>query len=57
MVNIQVQAIGGMWQTIIQVESRNSIAIQYRLDEAARTYNKRCRAVDAKTGSVVDYRG
>lgn len=57
MVNIQVQAIAGMWTTVSQVEANNSIAIRYRLDEAQRTYNKRCRAQDTKTGTIVDYRG
>lgn len=56
MVNIQVQAFGGIWQTIMSVEANNAVGITYRLDEAFRTYKKRCRAVDAKTGTVVDIR-
>ena len=57
MVNIQVQAIAGMWTTVSRVEMSNPVAISYRLDEAQRTYNKRCRAQDTKTGTIVDYRG
>lgn len=56
MVNIQVQAFGGIWQTITSVEANNAVGITYRLDEAFRTYKKRCRAIDAKTGTVVDMR-
>lgn len=57
MVNIQVQAIAGMWTTVSQVESNNSIGIRYRLDEAQKTYKTRCRAQDQRTGTIVDYRG
>lgn len=55
-VEIQVQAFGGLWQTIIQVEASNSIGIAMRLDEAVRTYNQRCRARDPRTGNILDYR-
>lgn len=57
MVDIQVQLPTGMWQSIIRVEQTNPIGIRYRLDEAQRTYKSRCRAVDTKTGCMVDFRG
>ena len=55
-VNIQVRGIGNLWQTLISVEDGNQYGVTVRLNEAHRTYNKPCRAVDSRTGSVVDMR-
>ncbi len=56
-VRIEAQLAGALWQTLITMNMSDSVGIKMRLDEAQRMYKVRCRAVDVKTGCVVDYRG
>lgn len=56
-VRIEAQLAGGLWQTIMLMNTSDSVGIKMRLDEAQARYRVRCRATDVKTGCVVDYRG
>jgi|SanBayMetagenome_1026888.scaffolds.fasta_scaffold22522_2 hypothetical protein len=56
-VRIEAQVNGGLWQTLMTMNTSDSVGIKMRLDEAHRMYKVRCRATDTKTGCVVDFRG
>ncbi len=56
-VRIEAQLAGGLWQPLMTMNTSDSVGIKMRLDEAQARYRVRCRAVDTKTGCVVDYRG
>lgn len=56
-VRIEAQLAGGLWQTLMTMNTTDSVGIKVRLDEAHARYRVRCRATDIKTGCVVDYRG
>lgn len=53
---IQYQDRSGSWITINECDN-DQVTILRRLDDAVRAYKCRIRAVDTKTGSIIDLRG
>lgn len=54
-VHIQIQDVSGNWLTVSSTENQAQI-FSIRLTEAARNYRRRSRAIDARTGIVLDIR-
>lgn len=53
---IQYQDNSGQWRTINECDN-DQVTIFHRLNDAERAYKCRVRAVDTKTGSIIDLRG
>lgn len=53
---IQYQDRSGQWRTINECDN-DPTTIFWRLNDAESAYKCRVRAVDAKTGSIIDLRG
>lgn len=54
---IQYQDLSGYWRTINQVTNSDSFYINMALESTARQFKSRARAIDAKTGTLIDLRG
>ena len=52
---IQIQDRSGMWRTLNECDN-DQVTIFRRLDETVRSYRCRARAVDARSGSIIDLR-
>jgi hypothetical protein len=53
---IQYQDRSGMWRTINECDT-DQVTIFHRLNDAERSYKSRVRAVDTRSGSIIDLRG
>ena len=52
---IQYQDKSGMWRTINECDA-DQVTIFHRLNDTERAYKTRVRAVDTRTGSIIDLR-
>jgi hypothetical protein len=50
-----MQQHSGTWQTINECDA-DDVTIKHRLDDAARTYKTRVRAISKENGSLIDMR-
>lgn len=53
---IQIQDRSGMWRTLNECDN-DQMTIYQRLNDTERSYQCRVRAVDTRTGSIIDIRG
>jgi hypothetical protein len=52
---IQIQDHSGMWRTLNECDN-DQVTVYRRLNDTVRDYKCRARAVDTKTGSIIDLR-